>query len=102
IDYDGDGWPDLFCVQDGPLPPATNPAQTHKLFRNNRNGGFTDVTAAVGLNRSGFGVGCAVGDYDNDGFDDLVVTSLGSITLFHNVPYPAAPGGRRVVGVTAP
>ncbi len=102
IDYDADGWPDLFCVQDGPLPPSSDRAHTHKLYHNNRDGTFTDVTAAVSLDRYGFGVGCAVGDYDNDGFDDLVVTSLGSIALFHNVPDSTAPGGRRFVDVTAP
>jgi hypothetical protein len=102
IDYDNDGWPDLFCVQAGPLPPAADPTKTHKLYRNNRDGTFADVTDAVGLNRAGFGVGCAVGDYDNDGFDDLVVTLLGGVALYHNEPNPAAPGGRRFTDVTAP
>jgi hypothetical protein len=101
IDYDADGWPDLFCVQDGPLPPARDPALTHRLYRNNRDGTFLDVTAATGLDRSGFGMGCAVGDYDNDGFDDLVVTELGGIVLFHNEPGESAPGGRRFVDATA-
>src|SRR5262245_23854634 len=101
IDYDADGWPDLFCVQAGPLPPKADPTKTHKLYRNNRDGTFTDVTDAVGLNQACFGVGCAVGDYDNDGFDDLLVTALGGVTLFHNEPDPAAPGGRRFVDVTA-
>lgn len=102
IDYDGDGWPDLFCVQDAPLPPARpDPATTHKLYRNNRDGTFTDVTDAVGLNHATFGTGCAVGDYDNDGFDDLVVTSFGSTALFHNVPDASAPGGRRFLDVSA-
>jgi len=100
IDYDNDGWPDLFCVQDGPLPPGRDPSKTHKLYRNNRNGTFTDVTTQVGLSHAGFGVGCAVGDYDNDGFDDLLVTYLGGIGLYHNEPDAAAPGGRRFRDVT--
>ena len=103
IDYDGDGWPDLFCVQSGPLRPATHtgPLPTHKMYRNNRDGTFTDVTEKVGLNKSGYGMGVAVGDYDNDGFDDLVVTYFGSISLFRNVADAAAPGGRRFEDVTA-
>lgn len=101
LDYDADGWPDLFCVQAGPLPPAADPAQTHKLYRNKGDGTFEDVTDAVGLNRAGFGVGCAVGDCDNDGFDDLAVTTLGGVTLFRNQPAPTAPGGRRFADATA-
>src|SRR5262249_53419755 len=75
IDYDNDGWLDLFCVQDGPVRPtsATGMPPTNKLYRNNGDGTFTDVTEQVGLDRAGYGMGCAVGDYDNDGFDDLVV-----------------------------
>jgi hypothetical protein len=100
IDYDNDSWPDLFCIQDCPVRPeervGTQP--THKFYRNNGNGTFTDVTEAVGLNRSGYGMGCAVGDYDNDGFDDLVVTYLGSVSLFHNVANGT--GGRRFEDVT--
>lgn len=103
IDYDGDGWPDLFCVQDCPVFPRdrTGPLPTHKLYRNMGNGTFTDVTAAVGLDKSGFGMGVAVGDYDNDGFDDLVVTYLDGLALFHNEKDAAAPGGRRFRDVTA-
>jgi enediyne biosynthesis protein E4 len=103
IDYDGDGWLDLFCVQDCPVRPEdrTGSLPTHKLFRNNRDGTFTDVTAAVGLNVSGYGQGCAVGDYDNDGYDDLFVTYLDHVELYHNVPDMAAPGARRFVNVTS-
>lgn len=98
IDYDGDGWMDLFCVQDGPLQPDGKTPPTHKLYRNNGDGTFTDVTTQVGLDKSGYGMGCAVGDFDNDGFDDLVVTYLDHITLFHNEP--DGKGGRHFVDVT--
>jgi hypothetical protein len=101
IDYNNDGWPDLFCVQAGPIFPDkhTGPLPTAKLYRNNGDGTFTDVTAAVGLDRPGFGQGCAVGDFDNDGFDDLVVTYLDHVVLYHN--QPDGRGGRRFVDVTA-
>lgn len=103
IDYDNDGWPDLFCAQAGPIRPAEHagPLPTHRLYRNNRNGTFTDVTDKSGLNKSGYGMGVAVGDYDNDGFDDLFLTYLDRVALFHNVPDAAAPGGRRFEDVTA-
>jgi enediyne biosynthesis protein E4 len=96
IDYDGDGWPELFCVQAAPVG-----SQTHKLYRNNHDGTFTDVTDRVGLNVAGFGFGCAVGDYDNDGFDDLFLTYIDHVELYHNEPDATAPGGRRFVNVTA-
>lgn len=99
IDYDNDGWPDLFVVQDGAVRPIPGPQPTNKLYRNNGNGSFTDVTDAVGLARSGFGLGCAVGDFDNDGWDDLVVTYLGGIVLYHNESDGG--GGRHFVDVTA-
>jgi hypothetical protein len=107
IDYDNDGWPDLFCVQDGPLPPPASKGlmpvgsslPTSKLYHNNRDGTFTDVTKEVGLDRAGYGMGCAVGDFDNDGYDDLVVTYFGGVVLYHNEP--DGKGGRRFVDVTA-
>src|SRR5205814_274847 len=101
IDYDNDGWPDLFCVQDGPLHPGPSktPLPTCKLYRNNGDGTFTDVTEKVGLTHTGIGFGCAVGDYDNDGYDDLLVTYLGGVVLYHNEP--DGRGGRRFVDVTA-
>jgi hypothetical protein len=101
IDYDGDGWLDLFCVQVGPVltDGSGKSLPTHKLYRNNGNGTFTDVTDQVGLDKSGYGMGVAVGDYDNDGFDDLLITYLDHVSLFHNEP--DGKGGRRFVDVTA-
>src|SRR5207247_7223075 len=98
IDYDDDGWPDLFCVQDGPVRPGAGPAPTCKLYRNNGDGTFTDVTQQVGLTRGGYGMGAAVADFDNDGFDDLLVTYLGGVDLYRNVP--DGKGGRRFEDVT--
>ena len=85
FDYDNDGWLDIFMVNGTRLegiPPSHQP--TNFLFHNNRDGTFTDVTEKAGLARSGWGQGCCVGDYDNDGYDDLVVTYWGGIVLYHN------------------
>jgi hypothetical protein len=100
IDYDNDGWPDLFCVQDCPVRPKPGSALPgSKLYRNNGDGTFTDVTERVGLTHAGYGMGCAVGDFDNDGYDDLLVTYLGEVVLYHNEG--DGRGGRRFVDVTA-
>ena len=76
-DYDSDGWLDIFLVNGSRLegfPAGTEP--TSHLFRNNRDGTFTDVTVKAGLVRSGWGQGVCIGDYDNDGWDDLFLTYL--------------------------
>jgi hypothetical protein len=100
IDYNNDGWLDLFCVQDGPVHPRQSEGSlpTNKLYRNNGDGTFTDVTIETGLARAGFGMGCAVGDFDNDGFDDLLVTSMSGVVLYHNIP--DGRGSRRFQDVT--
>jgi enediyne biosynthesis protein E4 len=84
-DYDNDGWLDIFLVNGSRLEGfASGQEPTSHLFKNNRDGTFTDVTEKAGLKRSGWGQGVCVGDYDNDGFDDLFVTYFGKNVLYHN------------------
>ena len=86
LDYDRDGWPDIFLLNgttlDGEPSPATPP--TSHLYHNNHDGTFTDVTAGSGLELPGWAQGVCVGDYDNDGLDDLYVTYYGKNRLYHN------------------
>jgi hypothetical protein len=93
LDYDGDGLLDLFFVNGAALrdpmpahgrPDKSDPRFWNRMYRNNGNGTFTDVTEKTGLKGSGFGMGVAAADYDNDGHTDLYVTSLGGGTLYHN------------------
>jgi len=86
LDYDNDGWPDIFLVNGSTLNPPRekDPKPTSHLFHNNRDGTFSDVTRAAGLEFTGWGQGVCVGDYDNDGFDDLYVTYYGKNRLYHN------------------
>jgi len=84
IDYDNDGWPDIFLVNGADWPGHTQKHTTPKLYHNNHDGTFTDVTHKTGLDVEMYGMGVAVGDYDNDGFDDLFVTALGQSRLFHS------------------
>jgi hypothetical protein len=85
IDYDRDGWPDIYFTNN----PSVSDQLAHKpasgaLYRNNHDGTFTDVTAKSGLNTACFGMGGAVGDYDNDGWPDLYLTCLGGNVLYRN------------------
>src|SRR6202158_4081618 len=84
IDYDNDGWPDIFIVNGMDWQGHVKKHSTPKLYHNNHDGTFTDVTHKAGLDVEMFGMGMAVGDYDNDGYDDLFVTAYGQNRLFHN------------------
>jgi enediyne biosynthesis protein E4 len=85
LDYDNDGWMDIYLVNSGksvfydPKPPLRN-----SLYRNNRDGTFSDVTEKAGVGGSGYGMGVAIGDYDNDGFPDIFLTQYGNCILYHN------------------
>src|ERR1700749_4095337 len=102
IHYDRDGWPDIFLVNGQEMRPVDGASQkktslpTSHLFHNNHDGTFTDVTEQTGLRFTGWGQGACVGDYDNDGFDDLYVTAYGKNHLFHNE------GGKRFREVSDP
>jgi enediyne biosynthesis protein E4 len=84
IDYDADGWQDILLVNGMDWPGHKTQRSTLRLYRNNRNGTFTDVTRAVGLDIELYGMGVAVGDFNNDGFPDLFVTCVGQNRLFRN------------------
>jgi enediyne biosynthesis protein E4 len=85
LDYDSDGWPDILLVNGMEWPGHKGPARsTLRLFHNNRNGTFSDVTRAAGLEIEMYGMGIAVGDFNNDGFPDLLVTCVGQNRLFRN------------------
>ena len=86
IDFDNDGWPDLYCVNGAALPSLrkTDARFYNRLYRNNRNGTFTDVTERAGVQGHGYEMGVAVGDYDNDGLEDLYVLGVHGNTLYHN------------------
>jgi len=84
LDFDADGWQDILLVNGMDWPGHKQQASTLKLYRNNRNGTFTDVTHAAGLDVEMYGMGVAVGDYNNDGFPDVLVTCVGQNRLFRN------------------
>ena len=85
FDYDGDGWMDIYLINSGPSDFYTPQTPLRNaLYRNNRNGTFTDVTGSAGLAGGSFGMGVAVADYDGDGLPDLYVTNYGHNVLFRN------------------
>jgi len=94
IDYDSDGWQDILLVNSMDWPGHGRQRSTPKLYHNNRNGTFTDVTREAGLDLEMYGLGVAVGDYNNDGFPDILITCVGQNRLFRNT------GKGRFVDVT--
>jgi enediyne biosynthesis protein E4 len=85
LDYDNDGWMDIYLVNSGVCDFYTPPVPLRNaLYRNNRDGTFTDVTEKAGVAGGGYGQGVAVGDYDGDGFPDLYLTQYGRSVLYHN------------------
>lgn len=88
LDYDGDGWQDILLVNGtdwaGHKDEHISNSNTLKLYRNNRNGTFSDVTRSAGLDVELYGMGVAVGDYDNDGYPDILITCVGQNRLFKN------------------
>ena len=96
LDYDRDGWQDILLINGMDWPGHKQKPSPLRLYRNNRNGTFSDVTARAGLDVEMYAMGVAVGDYDNDGFPDILVTCVGQNRLFHNT------GKGTFVDVTAP
>ena len=93
FDYNNDGLPDLYVLSGRTLPPsmtphplasAPNPPPQNHLYRNNGNGTFTDVTEKAGLDPDLYSVAVTAADYDNDGYEDLLVTGYGRVILYHN------------------
>ena len=109
LDYDADGWQDILLINAMDWPGHKRQPSTLKLYRNNRNGTFTDVTRAAGLDVEMYGMGVAVGDYNNDGFPDILVTCVGQNRLFKNtgkgtfldVTQKSGLGGRQAMSTSA-
>ncbi|HEV2707671.1 MAG TPA: CRTAC1 family protein [Pyrinomonadaceae bacterium] len=85
LDYDNDGWQDILLVNSTSWPGERGARTTPALYRNRQDGTFQDVTREAGLGVELYGIGCAVGDYDNDGFSDIFITAVGADKLFRNL-----------------
>jgi hypothetical protein len=113
LDYDRDGWQDILLVNGADWPGHNREHKTEpstlKLYRNNRNGTFSDVTRSAGLDVEMYGMGVAVGDYDNDGYPDILITCVGQNRLFKNtgkgtfvdVTKASGLGGRQALSTSA-
>ena len=109
FDYDSDGWQDILLVNGTDWPGHKRDRSTLKLYRNNRNGTFSDVTRAAGLDIEMYGMGVAAGDYNNDGYPDLLITCVGQNRLFKNtgkgtfvdVTKSSGLGGRQALSTSA-
>ena len=116
IDFDNDGWPDLYCVNGAELPSLrkSDASYYNRLYRNNRDGTFSDVTLHAGVQGHGYDMGAAVGDYNNDGAEDIFIAGVHGNTLYRNngdgtfTDVTAAagvsginPGGRKLWSVAA-
>jgi hypothetical protein len=109
LDYDADGWQDILLVNGMDWAGHKRERSTLKLYRNNRNSTFTDVTKSAGLDLEMYGMGVAVGDYNNDGFPDILITCVGQNRLFRNtgkgtfvdVTAKSGLGGRQAMSTSA-
>jgi hypothetical protein len=109
LDYDRDGWQDILLINGSDWPGHRRERSTLKLYRNNRNGTFSDVTHSTGLDVEMYGMGVAVGDYDNDGYPDILITCVGQNRLFKNtgkgtfldVTKSSGLGGRQALSTSA-
>jgi enediyne biosynthesis protein E4 len=109
LDYDADGWQDILLINGMDWPGHKRQRSTLRLYKNNRNGTFTDVTKAAGLDVEVYGMGVAVGDYNNDGLADIFITCVGQSRLFRNtgkgtfidVTRPSGLDGRQAFSTSA-
>jgi len=101
LDYDADGWQDILLINGMDWPGHKRQRSTLRLYKNNRNGTFTDVTKAAGLDVEMYGMGVAIGDYNNDGFPDIFITCVGQNRLFRNTGKGTFLDVTRVSGLSA-